>query len=64
MYPGPSFSSFGSAIAVSQVVVEVVSRWHRKRKVVLKLGFSTLGVMENSLIEALSVLPFELPPAL
>ena len=63
MYPGPFFSSFGSVVAVSQVVVEVVSKWHRKRRV-LKLGFSTLGVVENSLIEAFSVLPFDLPPAL
>ena len=32
--------------------------------VVLELGFSTLGVLENALIGAFSVFPFEVPPAL
>ena len=52
-------------IAVSQAVAEVAFLLVAPSAgVFLKLGFSTLGVVENGLIEAVSVFPFEFPPAL
>ena len=60
MYPGPFVSSFGSVIAVSQVVMEVKFLLVALYQEVV----STLGVVENGLIEASSVFPFEFPPAL
>ena len=65
MYPGPSVSSFGSVIAVSQVVVEVAFFLVAPSAgVILELDFSTHGVVENGLIQEFSKFPFELPPTL
>ena len=65
VYPGPYVSSFGSVMAVPQVVVEVKFLLVApSAEGLLELGFSTLEVVDNVLIEAFSVFPFELPLAL
>ena len=63
VYSGPLVFSFvGFAMAVSQAVSFLLVS--SAGGITLEMGFSTLGVMADGLILAVSVFPFELPPVL